>query len=414
MSSGTSATERPSPPRSAAALRVALAGGGTGGHLVPGLHLLDHWVEEPGALEDLVWFSSGRAIEDRVLAGLESRLVRVVHERVVLDLESRAGGAPSLGRLSTRLPSAVRRARTALRRHGSEVVLGLGGFASAPAVLAGRSLGVPVALLEINALSGRATKTLAPLCTRVFHAWPDSMPRRFRSRARTGADTGAETGGRHRHVGLLLAPRFCSPRPTDAERRRLKAQLGFAPGRPLLLVLGGSQGALGLNRFLRDHARWLTHGGAQVLHQVGPGRLEEGAGELSGYQAREYLGDVFAALDAADFVLCRGGASTLAEVVARERPAWVVPYPHHPDQHQEHNVRAAGGQLVLVPEGHLNAAAARELARLLAPDGVLDRSRMGTLRGREEGSRRHFRGASQILAELRDMVGALRWKRTLR
>src|SRR5690606_23048263 len=149
-------------------LRLALAGGGTGGHLLPGRHLLAHALRAQGAvLEDLLWFTSGREVEDRALAGLAAALGGTPSARVALAVEPPGGGAPSRLRLARCTPRAFAAARAALRRHRSGVLLGLGGFTSLPPVLAARSLGIPVLLLEVNAVPGAATRVLAPLARRV-------------------------------------------------------------------------------------------------------------------------------------------------------------------------------------------------------------------------------------------------------
>lgn len=354
-------------------LRLALAGGGTGGHVVPGLHLLEALEQGPAPLEDLLWLGAGRAVEDRVLSDLERRVGRAEVERVALALEPEGGGAPSLAGLAVRLAPAVRRARRALAAHRSQVLLGLGGFTTVPAVLAARSLGLPVALLEINAVAGRATRWLARWSARVYHAWPSTLP------------AGGEDG-RHVHVGPPLSPRLLTP-PTADEARAFRAAHGLPAEGPLLLVLGGSQGALGLNRFVAEHAGALLAGGLSVLHQVGPGRLEEAAqvgaqlgtgppGEV--YRAVEYLDEVPTALHLATLVLCRGGASTLAEVGAVARPAWVVPYPHHADRHQERNAERLGEGVRIVPEETLGAEWLAALLELVGPAGGVERERMRT------------------------------------
>ena len=349
-------------------MRLALAGGGTGGHVVPGLHLLAELADnEALELEDLVWFGAGRPVEERVLTGLAEAVGDASWERVVLHLEPDGGGAPSLGGLGLRLLPAVRRARRTLAQHRTEVLLGLGGFTTVPAVLAARSLGIPVALLEINAVPGRATRWLARWARRVFHAWPASLP--------SGAATERDV-----HVGPPLAPALT--RGLDPARvSRFQSEHGLDPTRPLLLVLGGSQGALGLNRFLAEHALTLVASGANVLHQVGPGRLGEAAPSTGGYRALEYIDDVPCALAAATLVLCRGGASTLAEIGALARPAWVVPYPHHPDRHQERNARMLGEGVRIVPESDLTGERAQELCELLSPAGVALRERMSQALG---------------------------------
>ena len=350
-----------SPQPAARSLRIALAGGGTGGHIVPGLHLL----ATPRAREllaDVVWFQTGRAVEARVLAGAEERLAPAMLERVTLSLEPEGGGAPSLARLACCTLPAVLRARGALRRHRSQVLVGLGGFTSLPAVLAARSLGLPVALLEINAHAGRATRWLAPWSTRVLHAWRATLP--------------AERNPRDVWVGPPLAPEFTAGEPKIEAIRQARSELGFDPDRPLLAVLGGSQGARAVNAYVREHAPFWTLNGVTVVHQVGPGRLEEGLADLEGYTAVEYVQEVAKLLRATTLVLCRGGASTLAEIGALRRPAWIVPYPHHADRHQERNARELGRGARIVQESELSLELAREVLRFCGAAGAPERAAM--------------------------------------
>jgi UDP-N-acetylglucosamine--N-acetylmuramyl-(pentapeptide) pyrophosphoryl-undecaprenol N-acetylglucosamine transferase len=310
----------------------------------------------------VLWFGAGRGVEERVFADRPAALAGASLRRVALALEPPGGGAPTLARLGLRPPGAFFSARRALAAHRSAVLLGLGGFTTLPAVLAARSLRIPVALLEINAATGRATALLARCAARVLHAWPSTLP---------GAPS-----ERHRHVGPPLAPEFLAPPADDAERRTRRAELAFDPARPLLAVLGGSQGALALNAFVRRALPALSAAGLQVLHQVGPGRAGEAASPAPGYRAVEYVADVRALLDAATLVLCRGGASTLAEVAARATPALVVPYPHHRDRHQERNACALGSGVRIVPEEELGIHLEGALVRLAGTDGTEERARM--------------------------------------
>lgn len=344
-------------------MRLAIAGGGTGGHVVPGRHLLDTLAARGLALADLVWFHGGRPAEERCLRELDAHVAAPRFERIVLPIEPDEGGAPTLGRLSRRMIPSFLRARTALARHGAEVLLGLGGYTTAPATLAARSLRIPVVLLEVNATAGKATRALAPLCQRVLHAWRETLPP-------------DREGLKHHLIGPPLGPRFVPPTDPDRARAEAKEDLGFDPTRPLLVVLGGSQGARGLNHFVRHHVATLLGSGVQVLHQVGPGRRAEGAADLPGYGLVEFIEDVQQALVAADFVLCRGGASTLAEVGAVGVPAWVVPYPHHADRHQERNARQLDGGVRVVDEAQLDRSRCEELVRLVGPAGRDERERM--------------------------------------
>jgi UDP-N-acetylglucosamine--N-acetylmuramyl-(pentapeptide) pyrophosphoryl-undecaprenol N-acetylglucosamine transferase len=375
--------------------------------MVPGLHLLAYAREqcrsaaplhaahtpEPyapsassattGALPigDVLWFTSGRSVEDRVMSSSSARGLALDIHRVVLPLEPEGGGAPSRSALVVRTPHAFMRARVALARHRSQVLLGLGGFTTLPAVLAARSLGIPVVLLEINARSGAATRWLRHFAARVLHAWPSTLPAQAtidEARAAQRGSRSSEVSGQgiHRWIGPPLPPSLCSGPPTPAEEARARAELGFDPDRPLLVVLGGSQGAGGLNAFLRAHAQALVAGGVQILHQTGPNKLGQGCPAFTGYRALEYADPIDRVLRAATVVLCRGGASTLAEIAALRRPAIVVPYPHHADRHQEENARELGAGVRIVPEARLGISVRNDLAFLCSAAAGDERAHM--------------------------------------
>ncbi len=351
-----------------AGIRLAIAGGGTGGHIVPGLHLCRSALAD---LADVLWLTSGRAVEARVLGDLAWKLAGTTCERVALDLERKGGGAPSRPELFLRSAPAVLRARRALEQHRSEVLLGLGGFTCLPSVLAARSLGLPVALLEMNAVQGSATRWLAPFARRVLHVWKGSVP---------ASALGRETlDATHVHVGPPLDPEFDARAIPPEEAAGARRELGFDPDRPLLLVLGGSQGASALNRFVADEAPALVRNGLQVLHQTGPGKRAEGRDAFGGYRAVEYLDAVHRALCASTLVLTRGGASALAEIAAIGRPAIVVPYPHHGDRHQERNAHELGEGVSILDEFDLGSFGRAEIERLAAPSAQGERERMSAI-----------------------------------
>jgi UDP-N-acetylglucosamine--N-acetylmuramyl-(pentapeptide) pyrophosphoryl-undecaprenol N-acetylglucosamine transferase len=352
---------------------------------VPGLHLCRSALAD---LADVLWLTSGRAVEARVLGDLAWKLAGASCERVALDLERKGGGAPSRPELLLRSAPAVLRARRALERHGSEILLGLGGFACLPSVLAARSLGLPVALLEMNAVQGSATRWLAPFARRVLHVWKGSAPR-----SNSGRETSDPT---HVHVGPPLDPEFDAREIPEGEIAGARAELGFDPDRPLLLVLGGSQGASALNRFVAREADALVRDGLQVLHQTGPGKRGEGRDAFRGYRAVEYLEPMHRALCASTLVLTRGGASALAEIAAIGRPAIVVPYPYHADRHQERNAHELGEGVCVLDESDLASFGRAEILRLAAPSAQGERARMSEIL---RSSVPHD-GASRILAVL--------------
>ncbi len=367
--------------------RLALAGGGTGGHLVPGLHLLRAAVARGEAPEQVLWFTSGRAVENDVLAGLSEVLPGVPIEICRLPLEGARGGAPSQSGLLMRTPRAVLKARKALRRHGSQALLGLGGFTALPSVVAARSLRIPVGLYEVNAVPGKATRKLGSMASAVFHAWPTSVPKR-------GA-------GKHHVIGPVVGPEFQNPG-SEEVRAQAREALGFDGHLPLMVILGGSQGAGALNRFLAQNMDLLLAAGWQILHQVGPGKIAQAArpdGPLAAhYQAREYLGEMHKVLAAADFILGRGGASTLAEIAVVGVPTWVVPYPHHADEHQAHNARLLGSGVQIVPEATLNGDLASRLARLAVDARSLSEMRASLAGFKSSGAEELWGGLCSNLA----------------
>lgn len=340
-------------------MRLALAGGGTGGHLVPGLHLLDDLAARGGALEDLLWFTGGRPVEQRVLEGLAERVAPTPVRVVTLGLERTGGGAPSRARQAWRMLPAARRARGFLKEHGSQVLLGLGGFVCGPAVLGAAGARVPRAMVEINARGGTATRLLGHLSERVFHAWSATLPK--------------ASSARHVLTGAPLGPRY---RPADEQTQRAaRGALGLDPQRPLLVILGGSQGAGAINHFVAEHAPTWVAAGCSILHQTGPGKLDTAGTCSEHHLAVEYLNDMPLALSAARVALGRGGASTLAEVAAVRVPIWVVPYPHHGDRHQEHNARQLGFGAQIVQESELGPELAATLTAALSEGGQEDCAR---------------------------------------
>ena len=159
-------------------------------------------------------------------------------------------------------------------------------------------------------------------------------------------------------------------------RRAKRAELGMSASAPLLVILGGSQGALGLNTFVATHAKEWTGAGLNILHQCGPGRTSEGAGNLPGYQAVEFIDDVPGVLAAADIALARAGASTVAEIGAARLPAIFVPHPASPDRHQHKNAGLLGAGARVVDQSELSSDFASELLKLAGAEGLGERSEM--------------------------------------
>ncbi|MDY7110625.1 MAG: UDP-N-acetylglucosamine--N-acetylmuramyl-(pentapeptide) pyrophosphoryl-undecaprenol N-acetylglucosamine transferase [Planctomycetota bacterium] len=337
------------------------AGGGSGGHISPGLAIAERLIDrEPGSR--VLFACSTRPIDARMLA--EAGVEHVALPAMPLSL--RPAG---LARFLRSLRRSRVMCREALARHHVDHVIALGGFVSAPAVLAARSQGVSATLLNLDRPPGKANRWLARRCDRIWTAIELPTLPRFARRV----------------VGMPIRRRALAP----GDRRACRARLSLDPDRPVLLVTGASQGAASINRFMRAMAesRADVFAGWQVLHLAGDADVESIRRE---YEQRGIPGRVEPFLDemglawgSADLAVSRAGASSVAEVAANAVPTLFLPYPYHRDMHQVHNARPlaeTGGAMIVEDriEARANIAdAGRALTALLA-----DETSRSTMRAR--------------------------------
>ena len=310
--------------------RLLIAASGTGGHVFPAIAVascLQNW--------DIQWLG----VPDR----LEVQLVKGRYPLHTVAMSGLQGGIK--GRLAAlwRLGGAFWQVRQQLKRGGYVGVFTTGGYIAAPAILAARSLGLPVVIHESNAIPGKVTRWLAPWCTYVAIGLDDAM------RALPNAKT--KLVGNPVRSGFLTPQPFPLEIPTDA---------------PLILVTGGSQGARGLNRLVVEAAPAWIERGAWIVHLTGE-QDAEAIAELAP-QSPQYLHfpfrpDIDALLQRATFSVCRSGAMTLAELEATQTPAILVPYPYAAEDHQYANAIAfaKGGGAIVCREGDLTAATLTQL-----------------------------------------------------
>ncbi len=288
--------------------RVCLVSSGTGGHLWPAL-VLTEALRERG--HETVLLTEGRRVEQEFLS-------RVGCRAETLDL--RGSGVGQVLRMARGTVDA----RRVLKDADVDAVVCTGGRTSVAAGLAGRTLGLPLALLEQNAVAGKANRLLAHLADRVYLGLPPVR------------------GVRHGMLtGTPLRREFRS-----ADRAEARQRLGLRSDQPVVFVTGGSQGAGVLNERV-PNALAATGRAVQVLHLTGPDN-DEGVRRRYAELARTSpvravvrslaldMADLYAA---ADLVVCRGGGCTVAELIATGRASVVVPYPHHKDMQQLHNAR---------------------------------------------------------------------------
>jgi UDP-N-acetylglucosamine--N-acetylmuramyl-(pentapeptide) pyrophosphoryl-undecaprenol N-acetylglucosamine transferase len=329
-------------------VKVVVAGGGTAGHVFPAVALAERL---RGDGHDVSFVGSPDGQEARLVpaAGFPFHAVRA--QKMVRAASPRTAAAPFVALRS------VRDARPLVR--GAGVVVGVGGYVSAPAVLAARGVGARVVLHEQNAVPGLANRLLSRRADVVALSFADAaarLPRRARA---------VVTGNPVRSAVASVPTR----RAELADEAR--STLGLASGRTTVCVFGGSQGAQALDRLVAGAADALAErGDLQLLVLTGPANLEllRDASERERplrVRAVGFLDRIELALAVADLAVSRGGSGHLAELTVCGVPAIVVPYPHATENHQEANARElerAGAAEVAV-EASLSA---RDLARRVA------------------------------------------------
>jgi len=241
----------------------------------------------------------------------------------------------SLPATGARAGRAIMQARAALADSAADVVVGMGGYVSLPVCIAARSLRRPVVLHEQNIVLGLANRVVRPWARAVAVSWAETLRQAGRRGVLTGNPVAAELAGFD----------------ADAVRARALARWNLDPARKTLLVFGGSQGARRVNEAAAGLARlWRGAVDRQVVHVAGSAAYgavtEQVEQHLNGkliYRVIDYLDGMLDAYAVADLALCRGGASTVAELTAVGLPAIIVPYPYHRDRQQERHARVLEG-----------------------------------------------------------------------
>ncbi|NEP16188.1 MAG: undecaprenyldiphospho-muramoylpentapeptide beta-N-acetylglucosaminyltransferase [Leptolyngbya sp. SIO4C1] len=296
--------------------KLLIAASGTGGHLFPAIataeQLSDYKIE---------WLG----VPDR----LETELVP---QRYPLHMVRLGGVQGRLGlgilRLLWQFLRSTLEVRQLLKKGSFQSVFTTGGYIAAPAIVAARSLGLPAVLHESNALPGKVTRWLSPWCSLVALGFAAAA--RYLPRAKTLC------------VGTPVRQQFLSEIQTASE-------LSLPEGVPVILVVGGSQGAVAVNRLVRAAAPAWLEAGAWVVHQTGSSDPETESLVHPHYVHRPFYHNMAALLQRATLVIGRAGAGTLTELAITHTPALLIPYPFAADDHQAFNAAAfaeAGAALV--------------------------------------------------------------------
>ena len=384
--------ESPSP--AGAALSVVLAGGGTAGHVEPAMAVADAL----SALDPQVRITAlGTA------RGLETRLVpeRGYHLELITPVPLPRKATGDLARLPRQVWRAVRETRAVLDAVDANVVIGFGGYVALPAYLAARGIPrlqrrIPVVIHEANARAGLANRVGVRSADRVLSAVPDSGLRR------------AEVVGVPVRAAITALDR-------GALRAEAREHFGFADDARVLLVFGGSQGAVSLNRAVSGAAAELAAAGMSVLHAHGPKNTLElrtpGPGDPP-YVAVPYLDRMDLAYAAADLVICRSGAMTVAEVSAVGLPAIYVPLPIGNGEQRLNAlpvVNAGGGVVVADAALTLGLVAEKVTGLLTDPPRLAAMTAAAARVGHRDAARRVAQAALDIARQtVRPVAGGRR------
>jgi UDP-N-acetylglucosamine--N-acetylmuramyl-(pentapeptide) pyrophosphoryl-undecaprenol N-acetylglucosamine transferase len=386
-------------------MRLLIAGGGTGGHLFPGVAIAEELrAREPGAAVRFV--GTRRGIEARVLPelGWELSLIEVSGLKTV--------GALGALRGLLRLPRALWQARRIVREFRPDAVIGVGGYASGPVVLMARIAGVPTAICEQNSIPGLTNKILGRMVRAVFVSFDGT--RRFFQPARTRVSGNPVRRGLVQKLldASAATPLAASPATSNAVSPAARpgsasaessgvgsggasaessgvgsggASAGSVEARETvhILVSGGSLGAVAVNPLAADALIALAREAPlAIVHQTGDKGL---ADTVERYRAagvaaecHAFIKDMAAAYQRADVIVSRAGATTVAELAITGKPAVFIPYPFAADNHQELNARAMAdaGAALMFRQAELTAGKLADALRPLVTDPVR-RAEMG-------------------------------------
>ncbi len=355
-------------------MRLLLAGGGTGGHLFPAVALAEQLrMEDPES--EILFVGTDRGLEYRMLPELGWSLRTV-------DMSGFAGlGLAARGKALVKLAGSFMQSRQILKEFKPDVVVGVGSYASVPVLLAANSLRLPTVIHEQNAWPGLANRCLGRWARRICLSF-----------------AAADRAFHHGATTLTGNP----------VRKAMEACPDITFEKPCLLVFGGSHGSRAINQALiaatpllngwRDRLRIVHQTGEQDYEEVSQAYADQGWPDRN---VESFIRDMASTYAAATLVVCRAGATTLAELTACGRPAILIPYPHAAGGHQSSNARAlaAKGAALMFEEKDLVPA---QLASVIN-DLLQDRTTLQRMASTAKSMTRPG-AAARILAECRAVI----------
>lgn len=309
-------------------MNVVIAAGGTGGHFYPAIALAEAFRQRDSRTSVMV-VGTGRALEQMMGSDTDIKIEPLQVRGVV------GRGLLASFRALLLVPGAILKAVQLLRTSQANLVIGTGGYTSPPVVIAAWLLGIKRVILEPNAIPGVANRVLGPLAHRIFVSFEQA--------------TSYFNSAKVKVVGAPIRKAFVVPPPT---RSSGKIQT--------LLICGGSQGAMAINTAMIEATKESNsiRTGLKLIHQTGQADFERVQQAYAEFDVQvevvPFVKDMAKVLHAADLVISRCGALSLAEIAACGKPAILIPLPTATHQHQEHNARvfeqAGAGVIMRQPE----------------------------------------------------------------
>jgi UDP-N-acetylglucosamine--N-acetylmuramyl-(pentapeptide) pyrophosphoryl-undecaprenol N-acetylglucosamine transferase len=314
-------------------MRIVIAGGGTGGHLFPGIAIAEEFFKRDDKTR-IIFIGTQRGIESKMLD-------KFGYELKTIDIEGVKGrGIKALIKGAFQIPISIWQSKFILKQFHPDIVFGVGGYASGPAVLAAHFMNIPTAIAEQNAIPGITNKILGNFVDRIFVTYTQTQKCFSQKKVIFSGNP----------VRALFA----------VQSGRTKKERTYRQ----LLIFGGSQGAEAINQSIIDILPQLQgmKNKIRILHQTGLRQLEEvkKAYEQFGFQAEvtPFIVGMAEAYADADLIICRAGATSLAEITVAGKAAVLIPYPWAANNHQLKNAQAlkAEGAAEVIEEKELSGS----------------------------------------------------------
>ena len=368
-------------------MRVVIAGGGTGGHLFPGIALAEEVMTRAPNRHDVLFIGTARGLEAKVIPqhGYKLELIQVSGLKRV--------GLVKFLKSVFLLPAALLRSIQILHSYRPDVVVGVGGYASGPVVLAAWLMRVPTAIQEQNAFPGLTNRLLGRFADHVFTAFPEAL----------------------RHFPKQKVQLLGNPIRRQLLDNYLVSSVPHEKFR--LLVFGGSQGAHVLNQAMIEAIPYLesVKEKLHIIHQTGELELElvrEGYAKAgASAEVVDFIRDMSSAYARADAIVCRAGATTLSELAVAKKAAVLVPFAAAADNHQELNARSlvdAGAAVMLLERELSGERLAKEIFALMNPERRRQMAKAAGGLGRPEAAKE----IADVLVEVSHKRWGKHWRST--